>query len=229
MTGRNRCMRLLVPVAIAVIFAVGCEAENPVPQRGSSVEAECRREAARVLREPVDAPDNWLKLFGPLLESVLKDGGVQPLWCGSRTDEVYRAVLVPALGTATIIATVNADGAARQSSATIFVDPRTSGQNRANKFRQVASRTEQSFDDHAWRTVEQARDAAAFWTAAAWRSQPDTMDGYVWIIEARRRGNYRMVIRDNFRDRPFERFVLQILKTAGVPTNQDTVGDYAEQ
>lgn len=222
--------RIILFTSVCLCFSfIACQGEQdaPQPQRGSSVGACPSADQRDAVRFRPEAPDPWLKVYEPLLDSLFKEEGAHPVWCGSRTDEVYRVVLLPA-NRPVVIATVRIDDAARQSTATVFVDPRTSEVARTNRFRLVASRTDQAVDDHTWRTLKQSRDAANFWTTPAWRSQPDTMDGYVWIIEGRRAGNYRMVIRDNFRDRPFERFALQILKIAGVPTNPDTVGDYVE-
>jgi len=174
------------------------------------------------LPESIEATPKWLDAHEMLLRKAMRAAAATPLWCGPRNTDVYRVILIPS-SRPLIVAEVRLGD--DTSHVVTFVDPRTAEENRTLKrFESVAEAHNGNVDATMASAVE--TEATPFWTMPAFRDNADAMDGYIWIIEARRQGTYRMVIRDNVRDTPFEALVISILRAAHVTIDEDTIGDY---
>ena len=98
-----------------------------------------------------------------------------------------------------------------------FVDPRTPGvppspwppSTVARKF-SIASE-----EDGVRRFLKAAEDVG-LWTTQSWRHNLEVDDGGLWIVEARRRGTYRLVARINAPDARLDELPRMLLRLAGM-------------
>lgn len=208
---RNHRLRDVSALVIAAVCAA-CEVAPPAPMSAWTVEAKCpgTDEPNHFFPDGVLRPYNHSQNdeeFRDELSALLRQGGTPTLSCGP-VDDSYRFIWFPAnRPVLAVTARQTIDGFALD--VLTFPDPRHDDVFRA------PTRSARELRGNEALELRRAIETMNLWTIPAAQASTAS-DGAQWIMEGRKGGAYRVVIRTNFRDEPFEEAGRTFVKLAGL-------------
>jgi hypothetical protein len=145
---------------------------------------------------------------------LLSESGQTPMWCGGERPEAYRLIWLPVRVAPLVVSVEEGPQGWIISGAEYRTLPMQSPDPRAAVRIRVSRQVARLLDAQSVQELRRALDAAHLWTAPAFAGGGE--DGYVWTIEGRRQGRYRVVTRWNADDDAFEEAGRALVRLSGL-------------